>query len=141
MSTLEHPTPPRPGLYVAGIDTSLTASGVAHLGARTGAVTLGRTGLTKLKLDRRIPEVAALALEIVDIATRRRTGGLLPWLVLVEAPDTSGSYGGLVERTYLTCRVTELMDGVPVGWVPSAVFGLLHRQGGGKIDGRLKKVW
>ena len=106
MSTLEHPTPP--DLYVVGIDTSLTASGVAHLGARVGAVTTGQSGITTLKIDQRIPAVYALAIDIAARAALRwDTGQPLPRLALIESPDTSRSHGGLVERVYLSCRVTE----------------------------------
>lgn len=140
--------------YVVGIDTSLTASGVAHLGSRVGAITEGRAGITKLPLADRMAAIEALAATLVERATDRWPGGApaprwasrppLPLLALLEAPDTSGSYGGLVERVYLVCHTTELLSamGVPVGWVPSAVLkGYGTGKGGGKIDGvPLKKV-
>lgn len=134
--------------YTVGIDTSLTASGVACLGSRVGAVTIGRSGITRLPLAARMRAVDELAASLVERATGRWPGGApaprwasrppLPLLALLEAPDTSGSYGGLVERVYLVCRTTELLDamGVPVGWVPSPILkGYCIGKGGGKIDG------
>lgn len=134
--------------YTLGIDTSLTASGVARLGSRTGAVTRGEDGITKLPLARRVRAVDGLAATLVEAGTHRWPGGPLaprrasrpplPALALLEAPDTSGSYGGLVERVYLVVRVTELLDamGVPVGWVPSPILkGYCIGKGGGKVDG------
>lgn len=134
--------------YVVGIDTSLTASGVAHLGSRVGAITEGRKGITKLPLAARMLAIDVLAATLVERATDRWPGGApaprwasrlpLPLLALLEAPDTSGSYGGLVERVYLVCQVTKLLTEmeVPVGWVPSPILkGYCIGKGGGKIDG------
>lgn len=135
--------------YVLGIDTSLTATGVARLGSRVGAFTVGRAGITKLPLFDRIPAVDSLAVEVVG----QGTGGWVgysgsapaqvqdtprPTLALVEAPDLSQSFGALAERTYLTLRVTSILIelGVPVGWVPSAILkGYCIGKGGGKPDG------
>ena len=134
-------------IYAGGIDTSLAASGVARLGRCAGAVTIGRKGITKLPLHERIPAVEELAHQLVyavcDQSSPSAPGEWLPVrsrpaLVLLEAPDTSQGYGGLVERVYLTCRTTEILMalGVPVGWVPSPVLkGYVLGQGGGKVDG------
>lgn len=121
-----------------GIDTSLTGTGIAWLGARVGAATLGQGGITKLPLHLRVPAVCSLALEVTSHGLHRYGEGPRPQLALIEAPDTSNAYGGLVERIYLTCRVTEILMsvGVPVGWVPSAVLkGYCIGKGGGKVDG------
>jgi hypothetical protein len=140
---------PTPEPYTLGIDTSLTASGVAWLGGRVGAQTIGRAGLSKLPLHERIPALDSLAVELVGVgaglwvgygvgSAARQPGSRPPVLALVEAPDTSQSFGALVERTYLTVRTTSLLMevGVPVGWVPSGVLkGYCIGKGGGKIDG------
>jgi len=137
-----------PAAYTLGIDTSLTATGVARLGGRVDAFTLGRDGLSKLPLHERIPAIDSLAVEIVGQGTGwwvglgsppvPEQGASIPELALIESPDMSQSFGALVERTYLTTRVTSLLMelGIPVGWVPSAVLkGYCVGKGGGKIDG------
>lgn len=130
----------QPGLepYVGGLDLSLTSSGTTRLGRLTDSTVIGRKGITTLKLDERINEIEALADDVVcalcDTNTRSYGPVGLPALVLIEAPDTSHSYGGLVERVSLTHAVTSrlLGNGVPVGWVPSAVLkGYATGKGGG----------
>lgn len=142
---MNEPAPP----YTLGIDTSLTASGIARLGGRVGALTVGRAGLSKLPLHERVPALDSLAVEIVGRGTGLWVGygvgravperdSRPPLLALIEAPDMSQSFGALVERTYLTTRVTSLLmeADVPVAWVPSAVLkGYCIGKGGGKVDG------
>lgn len=134
---MSEPAPPRP--YVAGGDLSLTSCGVTLLGGDAPqSVTMGRPGITKLPLEQRMEAVSDLAFSVV--LAMQFTERYTPRLVLLEAPDTSRSYGGLVERVALTYEVTRLLGirGVPVGWVPSPILkGYATGNGGGK-DAKLK---
>lgn len=139
-------TPPH-GPYVAGVDTSLTSTGVVLMGGRTLATTIGQEGTTLLPLERRTLAIAEQAAQIFDAVTAQRlpSGRPVqprshPALVLIEAPDVSNSYGGLVERVSLTYELTRaLVDfGVPVGWVPSAVLKGYATGSGGSRDGKTR---
>lgn len=131
-------------MYVVGFDLSLTGSGVAHGGERTGSSVFGQKGVTQLPLATRYGTIKDLALNMVVMGT---TPGMdlknvqdyrvreLPALAMIEAPDTSRAYGGLPERLYLYGCVVEMLSGmgVPVGIVPSPILkGYATGNGGSK---------
>lgn len=132
------PTPAPP--YVAGGDLSLTSCGVTLLGGVTPrALTMGQAGITRMPLRQRVRQVEELALGVVLLMVLDAPPQG-PALVLLEAPDVSRSYGGLVERVSLAYEVTKLLCArdIPVGWVPSPVLkGYATGKGGGK-DAKLK---
>lgn len=125
-------TPFADGDYVVGGDLSLTSCGVSALGHLTLSKVLGQVGITKLTLANRMRAVQTLG--HLTIATAC-PGAHQPRLVLLEAPDTSRAFGGLVERIALTYEVTMrcLQREIPVGWVPSPILkGYATGKGGGK---------
>lgn len=130
--------------FVAGVDPSLTSCGVTTLGRWSISGCTGSKGVTALPLQERIAKVHQLADDAIRLLTDPFHVFGWPVLVLVEAPDASRSYGGLVERISLTCLITQkLVDRqIPVGWVPSAVLkGYATGKGGGEIDGvEVKRV-
>lgn len=143
MEPVLNQTTPPDSPCVAGIDPSLTSSGATVLGGQQRSATLGVERLTLLPLAERTFAVAELAALVVDWVTAVRDPDdrsrvlyrVYPALVLVEAPDVSNSFGGLVERVNLIHEITKgfLGFGVPVGHVPSAVLkGYATGKGGGK---------
>lgn len=132
---------------VGGLDLSLTASGIAWAGLYTGAARLGREGITALPLPRRIEAIKVLGMQIVDrVCHPQHPDGTLAWggarvptLVVLEAPDASRGYGGLVERLWLHYEVVWGLHtlGVPLAQLPSGlVKGYGTGTGGsGTVDG------
>jgi Holliday junction resolvasome RuvABC endonuclease subunit len=81
-------------IRTAGIDLSLTATGVALSDGECHLV--GRDGVTRMSIDQQIPLLAGLAHEITMLALRND-----PVAVCIEGLDMSQSYGGQIERTVL----------------------------------------
>jgi len=99
----------------AGIDLSLTATGVALSDGECRLV--GRDGVTRMSLDQQIPLLAGLAHEIVVLALRND-----PVAICIEALDMSQSYGGQIERTVLWWDVVSrlrAMTGLVIYVAPS----------------------
>jgi len=137
------PTPP----LVGGLDLSLTASGIAWAGLYTGATKIGREGISTLPLPRRIEAIKVLGMRIVDtVCSPQHPDGSTAWgpgrvptLVVLEAPDVSRPYGGLVERLWLHYEVVRGLNGmgIPLAHLPSGlVKGYGTGNGGsGVVDG------
>lgn len=113
-------------VVAAGLDLSLTASGVALArpdlpdpGDRYRLALVGEPGITNLS-------VAAQIHKIDDLAARIVAGVLdTPWpptAVVVEALDNAQSYGGVTERAILWWKVIERLyaEDIPVYIPPSA---------------------
>jgi hypothetical protein len=136
-------TPP----LVGGLDLSLTASGIAWAGLYTGATKLGREGITTLRLPQKVEAIRVLGMRIVQqVCTPHHPDGSSAWgpgrvpaLVVIEAPDVSRSYGGLVERLWLHYEVVRGLEvlGVALAHLPSGlVKGYGTGNGGsGVVDG------
>lgn len=140
-------TEPLPPL-VGGLDLSLTASGIAWAGLYTGAAKLGREGITVLRLPQKIDAIRTLGMRIVaQVCTPHHPDGSPAWgpgripaLVVIEAPDVSRSYGGLVERLWLHYEVVRGLEalGVPLAQLPSGlVKGYGTGSGGSGVVGGL----
>lgn len=124
--------PPFDDAFFAGVDPSLTSCGVTLLGSVNHSAVLGQSGVTKLRLDERVGAVTDLAYRVMSTICWH---GQHPELVLIEGPDVSRPFGGLVERVELIYELTRrLLDrGIPVGWVPSPIIkGYATGKGGGK---------
>lgn len=134
-----------PPPLVGGLDLSLTASGIAWAGLYVGATKLGRAGITALPLSRRVEAIRTLGTRIVDVVCNPQhpdgspawgPGRVLPALVVLEAPDASRSYGGLVERLWLHYEVVRGLEamGIPLAQLPSGlVKGYGTGNGGNKV--------
>lgn len=125
-----------PTTLVGGADTSLASCGITTFGPGGWArsTVFGQSGITKLSLLQRMAAVERQAERAYELLSPGELG-MPPALVLIEAPDTSRGYGGLVERIALTYELTRGLQrcGVPVGWVPSPVLkGYATGKGGGK---------
>jgi hypothetical protein len=132
--------------HVAGMDTGLTSSGVATAGLVMRAHALGQKGVTLLPLAERTDAIIRLGAQVVDLALLRPDeGGLKPSrypdLVVIEAPDVSRSYGGLVERVQLIHEIqrTLLELGIPWATVTSAALKG-YATGNGGVDPKKKRV-
>lgn len=99
-------------MNVVGIDPSITATGLASTGGSTRVI--GRDGVTKLPLDRRVTVLRQLRAEIVAWAV-----GRCPALVVIEHPAFSRAGGGAVERHFLFLDIaaTLLAQDIPVAEV------------------------
>lgn len=89
--------------WSAGLDLSLTASGIALPDGRCGKV--GRDGITGLSVVEQMEVLDGLARQITD-----RVFGAAPkteqeLVVVVEALDMANAYGGQIERTILWWEV------------------------------------
>jgi hypothetical protein len=143
-------------VYVAGFDLSLTRSGVAHAGDRSGSATLGREGITKLPLSQRFHTIKTMATDLVILGTSPDILGIsptmwtervpdyrareMPALAVIEAPDTSHSYGGLPERLYMYGCVLESLSamGIPIATIPSPILKGYATGNGGHKGGKLR---
>ena len=104
-----------------GIDPSLTATGLASSstdGARR-AGRVGRKGVLALPLHDRIVAILLLADQIEEWIVASG-----PALAVMEAPDVSHGYGGLVERIELGWEIMRRLRAleVPLVLVPSAIL-------------------
>jgi len=91
-------------MRTAGLDLSLTASGVA---LSSGTLLLfGRTGITNLPVAQ---QFVALDELIAGILTTITTGVDYPNAVVLEALDMAQSYGGQIERTILWWEVAKTL--------------------------------
>jgi len=93
-------------IRTAGIDLSLTATGVALSDGECQIV--GRDGVTRMSIDEQIPLLDELAREITMLALRND-----PVAVCIEGLDMSQSYGGQIERTVLWWDVVSRLRAMP----------------------------
>jgi hypothetical protein len=107
---------PKPRPNVVGLDLSLTATGLAASAAPICQL-IGRSGITTLPLERRLPALRELRREIVTWVERQN-----PVLAAVELPAFSRSGGGAVERHWLYIAVVDdlFKRGIPVAQVNSS---------------------
>ncbi len=135
--------------HVAGLDLGLTSSGLATAGRYARTTRIGQKGITLLPLRERVEAIKALGRSIVariHLTDMEAPGGASfdeyrPDLVLIEAPDTSSRYGGLVERIQLYHEVARLLvdNRIPFGIVPSPILKG-YATGNGGVDKGKKRV-
>jgi len=134
--------------HVAGIDTGLVCTAVATAGRTARVVKIGRTGITKLPLGERTDAIVDLGLGVVDLIYLRpeEMPGMAwmfrkPGLVLIEAPDVSNAFGGLVERIQLYHEIVRSLSATRIsyGIVPSAILKG-YATGNGGVDKNKKRV-
>jgi crossover junction endodeoxyribonuclease RuvC len=89
---------------VVGLDISLTATGIAH--GQT-CLTVGRDGITKLPMQRRLVAIQTLAWEIIEAVPPASRPG--PGLVVAELPNLAIPAGGQLERAALWWEVLRLL--------------------------------
>ena len=113
------------GLVVAGVDPSLTSTGVV---LSTGAThVVGRQGVTKLPEHKQHKAICDLAVQVADCCVHAD-------LVVVERPVIVRAAGGVVERIALWWDICDLLGerGIPYVSVPNSLrFPFLF--GSGKI--------
>lgn len=132
--------------HVVGLDLSLTRTGIATAGADTRHAHVGQDGITTLPLHKRTDAIVWLG---EQIELEWLWGGEWPDLVMIEAPDVSRGYGGLVERVSLYHEVCSrlIKHEIPFGTVPSPVLKGYATGNGGHAGGKkriidaVKEVW
>ena len=135
--------------HVVGLDTGLTCTGLATAGRVMRTARIGRKGVTQLPLADRVEAIMGLGEAIVDQAhltpdeapPRHPVAWRRPHLVMLEAPETSSAFGGLVERIQLFHEITRSLIAmrVPFATVPSAILKG-YATGNGGVDPRKKRV-
>ena len=135
--------------HVVGLDTGLTCTGLATAGRVMRTARIGRKGVTLLPLAARVEAIVDLGAAVIDRAYLTRDEAPLrhpaawrrPHLVMLEAPDTSSAFGGLIERIQLFHEITRALiaTGVPFATVPSAILKGYATDNGG-VDPRKKRV-
>lgn len=88
------------GPHVIGVDVSLVATGVAS--SHEWCETVGREKVTVMGIEDKVAAVDGLARDILTLCQGAD-------LVVIEAPQTGKSYGGLVERIALTWLVVRAL--------------------------------
>ncbi len=137
--------------YVVGIDSSLTGTGVATAGPCSIAMLYGHTGVTTQPLAQRIESVRDIAVTALNMALSPRDadgalvldlGRVAPALVVIEAPDTSRRYGGLVERLGLYWEIVGALHNlrIPIAAVPSPILKGYATGSGGSKDGKQRVI-
>jgi hypothetical protein len=125
----------------AGIDLSLTATGVARSDGQCGV--FGQAGLTKAAWSQRLLALRRLRREIVEFALHQsiRTGQRLE-AVVIEGLDMAQSYGGQIERATLwSWVVLDLHDaGTKVYVAPSPQVKMYATGKGSLPRGQEKKA-
>lgn len=134
--------------HVVGLDTGLTCTGLATAGCVMRTAKIGQIGVTKLPLAQRTKAIVDLggavirqcylsASEAPDVSDWWRK----PDLVVMEAPDVSRGYGGLVERIQLYHEIARTLAdlGVPYATVPSPVLKG-YATGNGGVDPKKARV-
>jgi hypothetical protein len=135
--------------HVVGIDVGLTCTGVATAGRVMRSARIGQKGVTLLPLAERIEAIMSLGSAILDeaylkpeeVPARTPAAWRRPWLVVMEAPDTSNAFGGLTERIQLYHEVARaLIDRrIPLAILPSAILkGYASNNGG--VDRQKRRV-
>jgi hypothetical protein len=140
--------------HVVGIDTGLTCTGAATAGRTVRTTRIGQVGVTKLPLMERVGTVISLGAAVLDWAylnwvhltpedeVMAPVGWRRPDLVMMEAPDTSNAFGGLVERIQLfheTARALVKVR-VPLAVVPPAVLKGYATGNGGHQGGKKRII-
>lgn len=135
--------------HVVGLDTGLTCTGLATAGRVMRTARIGRKGVTLLPLADRVEAIMDLGKAILDqapltpdeVAHGCPNAWRRPHLVMLEAPDTSSAFGGLVERIQLFHEVTRFLVAarIPFATVPSAILKG-YASGNGGVDPRKKRV-
>lgn len=134
--------------HVVGLDTGLACTGLATAGRTMRTAKIGQAGVTKLPLAQRTEAIVDLGAAIIRqcYLSASEAPDMSDWcrepdLVVMEAPDVSRRYGGLVERVQLyheICR--SLADrGVPYAIVPSPVLKG-YATGNGGVDKKKARV-
>lgn len=134
--------------HVVGLDTGLVCTGLATAGRTMRTAKIGQAGVTKLPLGQRTKAIVGLGAAIVNqcyLSSDEMPDVLDPWrrpdLVVMEAPDVSNSFGGLVERIQLyheiARRLVEIQ--VPFATVPSPILKG-YATGNGGVDRGKKRV-
>jgi hypothetical protein len=140
--------PDMPLPHVVGKDLGLTCTGLATAGRVMRTAKIGMKGLTLLPLAGRVVEIVWLGHQIAEASLLTTeelhvTGALYrrPDLVMLEAPDVSRGYGGLVERIQLYHEtLRRLIDiDVPFATVPSPVLKG-YSTGNGGVDKKKRRV-
>lgn len=132
---------------VAGLDLSLTGSGIVTVAWELGGLPvprlekIGRQGITTMRPREAVAELDGLAMSIVS-AVRGSAGYHAVELVTIEGAAFSRARGGVYERGYLWYAVVQLLTkfGVPVVAVPpniakAYVTGAGNSSKGAVIDG------
>jgi hypothetical protein len=134
--------------HIVGEDLGLTCAGIATAGLVKRTAKIGKPGITKLPLADRVDEIMWLGHQIAETSLlttdeMRATGAPYrrPDLVVIEAPDVSRGYGGLVERIQLYHDVVSRLAQVriPFAIVPSPVLKG-YATGNGGIDKKKARV-
>lgn len=135
--------------HVVGIDIGLTCTGVATAGRVMRTTRIGKQGVTLLPLPTRVEAIMDLGAAILhhtylspdEAPPRTPVAWRRPWLVVMEAPDTSNAFGGLTERIQLYHEVTRaLVDRhVPLAILPPAILKG-YATGNGGVDRGKKRV-
>lgn len=112
---------------VYGIDTSLTATGIAS--SDGWCDTIGAEKITLMPVAHKVTALDALARNIVSLISPRAA------LVIFEAHSAAVSYGGAGERAFLTYRVMSLLvkRGTPIAASPPAKIKQ-YATGNGQAD-------
>lgn len=134
--------------HVAGLDTGLTCTGLATAGRTARTAKIGQKGVTILPLHLRTKAIVDIGANVVnqcylsrdeapDVPDRWRR----PDLVVMEAPETSRAFGGLIERIQLYHEIARSLLAlcVPFAIVPSAVLKG-YATGNGGVDPKKKRV-
>ena len=124
--------------HVVGLDTGLTCTGLATAGRTTRTAKIGQKGVTILPLAERTRAIIRLGANIVDQCCEPTCR---PDLVVMEAPETSRAFGGLIERIQLYHEIARsLLDmRIPFAIVPSAILKG-YATGNGGVDPKKKRV-
>lgn len=133
---------------MVGLDTGLTCTGFATAGRTARTAKIGQKGVTILPLHLRTEAIVDIGANITnqcylsheeapDVPNRWRR----PDLVVMEAPETSRAFGGLIERIQLYHEIARtLLDRrIPFAIVPSAVLKG-YATGNGGVDPKKKRV-
>ncbi len=136
--------------HVVGLDTGLTCTGGATAGRVVRTVRIGQAGVTKLPLMDRVETITDLGRAVLDwmyltpeeSPPRYPKAWRRPDLVMMEAPDTSSAFGGLVERIQLYHEIARALVEmrVPLAIVPSAVLKGYATGNGGHQGGKKRII-
>lgn len=131
--------------HVVGLDTGLTCTGLATAGRTVRTARIGQKGVTLLPLHLRTKAIVDIGANITnqcylsheeapDVPNRWRR----PDLVVMEAPETSRAFGGLIERIQLYHEIARALVGarIPFAIVPSAVLKGYGTGNGGVDQGK-----
>lgn len=134
--------------HVVGLDTGLTCTGLATAGRTSRTARIGQKSVTLLPLLLRTKAIVDIGANVVnqcylsrgeapDVPDRLRR----PDLVVMEAPETSRAFGGLIERIQLYHEIARslLSLAIPFAIVPSAILKG-YATGNGGVDPKKKRV-